>query len=170
MTSIDARTEARLAEALDYLDIRRLQNRYADIVTRRAWAELHEIMRPDCTLDLDLGDESKRFDGPQAIGDFIGDSLTQFEFFEFVILNTVIEVDVAAGVAGGRMYMQELRQNVDDGRRTNAYGVYHDRFERHDDRWWLAERRYASFSRTIAPGPEHEQVVFELKPLDLGSL
>ena len=27
--------EERLAEALDYLDIRRLQNRYADIVTRR---------------------------------------------------------------------------------------------------------------------------------------
>ena len=163
-------TEERLAEALDYLDIRRLQNRYADIVTRRTWDELHEIMRPGCTLELDLGDETKVFDGPQAIGDFIGDSLTQFSFFEFVILNTVIEVDVAGGVAGGRMYMQELRQNVSDGWRTNAYGVYHDRFERHDGTWWLARRRYASFSRTIAPGPENEQVVFPLKPLDLRSL
>lgn len=165
-----ATTDERLLEALDYLDIRRLQNRYADIVTRRDWAELHDIMRPDCTLELDLGDDAMKFDGPGAIGDFIGESLTQFSFFEFVILNTVIDVDVAGGVAGGRMYMQELRQNVSDGRRTNAYGVYHDRFERHDGRWWLARRRYASFSRTIAPGPEHEQVVFPLKPLDLGTL
>lgn len=165
-----ATTEERIADALDYLDIRRLQNRYADIVTRREWDELHEIMRPTCTLELDLGDESKTFDGPRAIGDFIGTSLEQFSFFEFVILNTVIDVDVAAGTAGGRMYMQELRQNVSDGRRTNAYGVYHDRFERHDGTWWLARRRYASFSRTIAPGPENEQVVFPLNPLDLRSL
>lgn len=169
--STDARsTEERLAEALDYLDIRRTQNRYADIVTRRAWAELHEIMRPTCSLELNLGDQEMRFDGPDAIGGFIGESLTQFEFFEFVILNTVIEVDVAAGVAGARMYMQELRQNVSDGRRTNAYGVYHDRFERLDGKWWLARRRYGSFSRTAVPGPEHEQVVFPLPEFDLGSL
>ena len=163
-------TEERLADALDYLDIRRLQNRYADIVTRRAWPELHEIMRPGCRLELDLGDNQMVFDGPQAIGDFIGEQLEAFEFFEFVILNTVIDVDVEAGVAGGRMYMQELRQNVSDGRRTNAYGVYHDRFERHDGAWWLARRRYGSFSRTIAPGPEHEQVVFPLPLHDLRSL
>jgi hypothetical protein len=163
-------TEERLAEALDYLDIRRLQNRYADIVTRRAWPELHEIMRPGCKLELDLGDNQMVFNGPQEIGDFIGEQLEAFEFFEFVILNTVIDVDVEAGVAGGRMYMQELRQNVSDGRRTNAYGVYHDRFERHDGSWWLARRRYGSFSRTIAPGPEHEQVVFPLPLHDLHSL
>jgi hypothetical protein len=48
--------------------------------------------------------------------------------------------------------------------------VYHDRFERHDGTWWLARRRYGSFSRTIAPGPEHEQVVFPLPLHDLGTL
>ena len=162
--------DARLAEALDYLDITRIHARYADIVTRRAWAELHEIMLPTCSLRLDLGDEAKSFDGPGAIGDFIGDSLTQFSFFEFVILNSVVEIDVAAGTAGARMYMQELRQNVSDGRRTNAYGVYHDRFERRDGKWWIADRRYGSFSRTIAPGPENEQVVFPLPVFDLRSL
>jgi hypothetical protein len=154
--------EERLAEALDYLDIRRLQNRYADIVTRRAWAELHEIMRPGCKLELDLGDNQMVFDGPQAIGDFIGEQLEAFEFFEFVILNTVIEVDVEAGVAGGRMYMQELRQNVSDGRRTNAYGVYHDRFERHDGTWSPAvatarspapSRRGRNTNRSSSPFP-----------------
>lgn len=166
MTSNDAR----LSEALDYLDIRRTQNRYADIVTRRAWAELHEIMRPTCRLELNLGDSTMAFDGPGAIGDFIGDQLTQFSFFEFVILNTVIDVNVETGVAGARMYMQELRQNVSDGRRTNAYGVYHDRFERHDGKWWIATRKYGSFSRTAVDGPENEQVVFPLPEFDLRSL
>jgi hypothetical protein len=150
--------DERLADALDYLDIRRLQNRYADIV------------RPGCRLELNLGDNMMAFDGPQAIGDFIAEQLTQFSFFEFVILNTVIEIDVEAGVAGGRMYMQELRQNVSDGRRTNAFGVYHDRFERHDGAWWLAHRRYGSFSRTITQGPENEQAVFPLPVFDLRDL
>ena len=161
----------RMAETVEYVALRRLQNRYADIVTRRAWAELHDIMRPDCSLSLDLGDDTKRFDGPGAIGDFIGAQLEQFEFFEFVILNTVIEIDMAAATAGARMYMQELRQNVSDGRRTNAFGVYHDHFERDGDgRWWITRRRYGSFSRTVAPGPEHEQVVFDLPVLALDEL
>ena len=165
---IDDRT---LAETVEYVAIRRTQDRYADIVTRRAWAELHEIMRPDCPLLLDLGDQQMSYDGPDAIGDFIGEQLEQFEFFEFVILNTVIEIDLDAGTAGARMFMQELRQNVSDGRRTNAFGVYHDRFERDDDGcWWIARRRYGSFSRTQVDGPEHEQIVFPLPDLPLGSL
>lgn len=161
---------ARLAEALDYLEIRRVQNRYADIVTRRAWPELHEIMEPACRLSLNLGDSRMSFDGPGAIGDFIGEQLEQFSFFEFVILNTVMDIDSGSGEAAARMYMQELRQNVSDGRRTNAFGVYHDRFRRHDGCWWIAERRYGSFSRTVAAGPENEQVVFPLPEFDLGRL
>lgn len=161
--------EARLAEALDEWAVRRLHSAYADIVTRRSWAELHEIMRPDCTLDLDLGDRTMRFDGPGAIGAFIGKELERFSFFEFVILNSVVKVDVGAGTAGARMYMQELRQDVDGGRRTNAYGVYHDHFERDaDDRWWIARRRYGSFSRTAATDADVDQDVFPLPvfPLD----
>ena len=37
------------------------QNRYADIVTRRAWPELHEVMRPDCTVTVDLTDRAIDF-------------------------------------------------------------------------------------------------------------
>lgn len=164
------RDEHRLAVALDELDVRRLQDRYADVVTRRAWAELHELMRPGCRLELDLADRQLAFDGPEAIGTFIGTQLDQFSFFEFVILNTVIEVDSAAGVARARMYMQELRQGVDDGRRSTTYGVYHDRFERHDDRWWFARRRYGSYSRTAAPGAAHDQDVFPLPVIPLDQL
>jgi hypothetical protein len=163
--------ERRLAETIEYVAVRRLQDRYADIVNRRTWEELHEVMRPDCRLTLDLGDRELAFDGPGAIGGFIGEQLEVFSFFEFVILNTVVELDLDAGTAGARMYMQELRQNVSDGRRTNAYGVYQDRFEQDPDgRWWIARRRYSSYSRTQVDGPEHEQVVFDVKVIPLSEL
>src|SRR6478609_9153270 len=163
--------DRRVAETVEYVAVRRVQDRYADIVTRRAWPELHELMRPDCRLSLDLGDRTLGYDGPQAIGDFISEQLEVFSFFEFVILNTVVEVDLDAGVARARMFMQELRQNVSDGRRTNAFGVYQDRFEQDPDgRWWFARRRYNSYSRTQIDGPENEQVVFDVPVIALGDL
>ena len=139
----------RIAETVAYTQLRRLQNRYADIVTRRAWPELHEIMRADCVVTVNLVDDEIHFAGPQEIGDFIAGQLEQFDFFEFVILNTVMDIDAVAGTATARMYMQEARQNISDGRRSDPFGVYHDRFER-DDRgsWWFARRRYQSYART----------------------
>ncbi|MEZ5166708.1 MAG: nuclear transport factor 2 family protein [Acidimicrobiales bacterium] len=145
---------AALDETIAYVALRRLQSRYADIVTRRAWPEFHEIMRPDCVVTVDLIDRAIDFNGPQAIGDFIGGQLEQFDFFEFVILNTVMEIDAAAGTAGARMYMQEARQNVADGQRSDTFGVYHDRFVRDaDGRWWFARRHYRSYARTRT-GPD----------------
>lgn len=160
-----------LAELAAYIGVRRTQDRYADIVTRRAWAELHDIMRPGCTITVDLIDRAIDFDGPQAIGDFIGGQLEQFDFFEFVILNTVIEVDPTAGRAGARMYMQEARQDMASGRRTDTFGVYHDRFERDDEgRWWFARRHYQSYARTTDADADRDLVVFDLPVMDLGAL
>lgn len=137
------------AETAAYIQLRRLQNRYADIVTRRAWPELHKIMRADCVITVNLLDHEIHFDGPGEIGDFIGGQLEQFDFFQFVILNTVMDIDASAGTAAARMYMQEARQNVSDGRRSDTFGVYHDRFERDaDGAWWFARRRYQSYART----------------------
>jgi hypothetical protein len=103
------------------------------------------------------------------MGDFIGRALGEFSFFEFVILNTVMDIDVAGGSAGARMYMHELRQGVEDGRRTDAYGVYHDRFQCDGSgRWWFANRRYRSYSRTADVDAEVDQEVFPVPfiPLD----
>lgn len=164
-------TADELAEMIAYTKLCRLQSRYADIVTRRVWDEMHEIMRPDCVVTVDLVDHSIDFNGPQAIGDFIGTQLEQFDFFEFVILNTVMEIDTEAGVAGARMYMQEARQFIAEGRRADIYGVYHDRFERDDDgRWWFARRHYRSYARTNPVGDEADLVVFELPDLKLDEL
>jgi hypothetical protein len=157
-----------LAEAVAYVALRRLQSAYADIVTRRAWDELAGIMRPDVTVEVDTLREKVTFTGPGEIGGFIGTQLEQFDFFEFVVLNTVMRIDAAAGTATARMYMQELRQDVADGRRTNAFGVYHDAFERDGEgRWWFARRRYRSYSRTAAVGSRAEQDVFDLPVIDL---
>lgn len=156
-----------LDEMVDFIAIQRVHAAYADIVTRRAWDELTTIMLPTCSLTLNLGDRTMSIDGPVAIGAFISEQLEQFSFFEFVILNSVVHIDDDGARAGARMYMQEARQNVTDGRRTDAFGVYHDRLERHDGKWWLAKRIYGSYSRTIAARPEHEQVVFPLPVHDL---
>ena len=160
-----------MAETIAYTAIRRVQDRYADIVTRRAWPELADVMRPDCRITVDLLDRAIDFHGPGEIGDFIGGQLEQFDFFEFVILNPVLAIDAEAGRAGARMYMQEARQEIATGRRTDTFGVYHDRFERDaDGAWWMARRHYQSYARMNPVGADADLVVFDLPVLDLDAL
>jgi len=160
--------EANVQETIAYLALQRLQNRYADIVTRRSWPELQDLMRADCVVTVDVIDREVEFDGPQAIGDFIAKQLEQFDFFEFLILNTVMKIDADQGTATARMYIQEARQSVADGRRADVFGVYHDRFVRDEDgRWWFAERHYRSYARTNSAGSSRDLTVFELPQRDL---
>ena len=157
-----------LDEVVAYIALRRLQSRYADIVTRRAWPELSEIMRPDCVITVDLVDRAIDFDGPTKIGDFIAAQIEKFDFFEFVILNTVMKIDAEAGQATARMYMQEARQSADSGERCDTFGVYHDHLERDTDGcWWFARRRYKSYARTNPSGPGPEMTVFDLPEISL---
>ncbi len=145
--------ESQLVETARYVAIRRLQNRYADICTRRTWPEMVEVFLPDAVVELDIRSGALlRLEGPAAVGDFIGAAIAGFEFFEFVILSHRIELDPAGTAASGRMYMCELRQEADTGRFTVAYGVYHDDYREVDGRWWIAGRRYHSLARTSATG------------------
>jgi len=143
--------DALLAETARYVAVRRLQNRYADVVTRRDWAELTEVFLPDAVVDLDTrAGQTFRLEGPGAVGDFIAEAIREMELFEFVILSHRIEVASDGTSAAGRMYMCELRQQ--SGRFTVAYGVYHDEYREVDGRWWIAGRRYHSLARTSATG------------------
>ncbi|HUJ66587.1 MAG TPA: nuclear transport factor 2 family protein [Acidimicrobiales bacterium] len=139
-------------EMADFVAIQRLQASYADIVTRRAWVELKQIFLPDITLQIDKRDGAPLlFRTPEAIGDFIRTSIEQFDFFEFVILNSVVDLgspDPARATA--RMYMVELRQSRDSGRRSNAFGLYRDTFVKQDEEWWFEARGYRSAARTAA--------------------
>lgn len=146
---------AALARTVDEAGIRSLQQAYADVVNRRAWAELHDLFRTDLVLELDLGTTHLRADGPDGVGAFIGERLEEFDFFEFVVLSSVVALapDGDPDHATARCYMCELRHGVADGRFSVAYGVYHDVHRRVDGRWWFARRRYTSWARTAADGP-----------------
>ncbi|MEE9414805.1 MAG: nuclear transport factor 2 family protein [Acidimicrobiales bacterium] len=159
-----------MQETIDYIAIRRLQNRYADLVTRRAWSELDDVMAPSCTVDLELHDRQFQFAGPVDFATFVAKSLEQFSFFEFVVLNTIIDVDHDAGIARARMWMVELRQNVADGRRSNTFGVYHDRMELVDDKWLFTSRRYSSLSRSAPADSNEDQLVFDPLIISLSDL
>jgi hypothetical protein len=145
-------SETPFTETADYVAIRRLQNAYADVVTRRAWPELAELFLADAPVEIDTRREGGVFHvtGPDALGAFIAGALEQFDFFEFVILNTRIEVAAAGDVdrADGRLYMSEIRSDAGTGRWNVSFGVYHDRYQRGDGRWRFAHRRYHSLGRT----------------------
>ena len=164
-------SEPALAEALAYLELQRLESRYADVVTRRAWDELADFVRADCPIVVDVRHKKFEFTGPTEYGQFIDRQLERFSLFQFVLINTVLRIDIASGVAAARVYMQEVRQNVSDGRRTDAYGVYHDRLVRGDDgRWWFARRNYRSFARNAEPRVNTDFDVFDLPVIDLNDI
>ena len=137
------------AEAVHDTLVRRLQHAYADVVNRRAWAELESLFRPDAEVVIDRrAGDSLRLVGGREVGAFIGSAIDHFSFFEFVILNAhiVFPDGPEAGTAVCRLVMCELRQD-ETGRFSTAFGLYHDRYLLKDDRWWFAERRYHSLAR-----------------------
>jgi hypothetical protein len=154
--------DALVAEAVHDTGVRRLQHAYADVVNRRAWPELDQLFVPDAPIVIDrrAGDPLV-LAGPASLGAFIGGSIEQFEFFEFVILNAHIMFPegASAGTAVSRLFMSELRQQRDSGRWTTVFGLYHDRYVLEGGRWWFAERRYHSLARS-----SHDLDVFPLPP------
>jgi hypothetical protein len=153
------------SEALDAWAISRLQSRYGDVVTRRAWAELEPLFLPGCPVRLDLRDgHVVELAGAQALGEFIAGAIERFDFFEFAVLNAVVDPSADPPAdrarASGRVYIWELRQAGGGGPWTNAFGLYEDTYARHEGRWVFARRQYASLART-GDGPA---VVFPVPP------
>jgi hypothetical protein len=154
---------AAVARAVDVVAIGQLAARYGDVVTRRAWGELPSLFAPGCPVTLDLrGGRVLELAGADDVGSFVAASVERFAFFEFAVLNHV--VDVAGDRATGRLYLWELRQEAATATWTNAYGVYQDDYARLDGRWVFARRRYASLARGTADAME----VFEVPPVAPG--
>ena len=153
-------------ETVDHLAITRLQSRYADIVTRRAWHELAEVFVDEMPLRLDTGTSPAReVAGAAEIGAFIDAAVQRFSFFEFIPLNTHIELYPGGerDTASARLWMCEVRCVADDvpgaGEWSTAFGLYRDTYRRHEGRWWFAQRDYRSLARTgvegaVLPFPE----------------
>jgi hypothetical protein len=136
-------------DALAYIAITRLQSAYADVVTRRAWPELDDLFVPGAPIHVDtVSNPVIEMVGARELGEFVDKAIEHFDFFEFVILSTVVDV-VDDSSARGRLYMVELRQEAETGEWSNAFGVYHDSYVVHDGRWRFAERHYQSLARKI---------------------
>ncbi len=149
-----------LTELIDRAAIHTLQARYADVVNRREWDELEELFVDQMPLHLDTVTAAPRtMTGAREVGEFIGSAIERFEFFEFVPLNTVIDLypDGDRDTATSRFWMCEVRCAGTDrdghgGEWSRAYGLYRDAYVRSEGRWWFSERRYRSLARTGEAG------------------
>ncbi len=138
------------SETLAYIAITRLQNEYADVVSRRAWDEVDDLFTDDSTVRLNLPPAAPLdYPGRGGIGPFIAGSIERFEFFQFVILNATVRV-LDDSSATGRMYMSELRQDAVSGGWSTIHGIYHDTYRRDpgDGKWRFADRQYQSLRRS----------------------
>lgn len=139
------------SETDDVVALWRLQSRYADVISRRAWPELHELFLPDTTVAIDTVTSPPRsITGPDAFGSFVAASIERFDHFAFVILNTVVELD-GPDDGRGRIFMCEIRHDQASDTWQNAHGLYEDRYRRVEGRWRFAHRQYRSLART-GPG------------------
>ncbi len=134
----------------DVVAIERLQSAYADVVNRRAWSELRELFVPDALIRIDTVTRPViEVVGPAQLGEFIGGAVERFAFFEFVRLNSHLELDDdPPGTARGRLFMCEVRRDVGTLDWSVAYGVYRDRYVRDGVRWRFGRRDYQSLTRT----------------------
>lgn len=135
----------------DVVAIDRLQSAYADVVNRRAWTELVGMFAADSVVRIDTVTRPVfELIGPEAVGEFIGAAVQRFAFFEFVRLNSHVElaVDGDVDLARARLFMCEVRRDVDTLDWSVAYGLYQDRYRRADDGWRFDRRDYQSLTRT----------------------
>jgi hypothetical protein len=133
-------------ETIDYIGITRLQAAYADMITRRAWDELPTIFCEGAKIVVDRMDGTPlELDGPAGLSAFVSNAIGHMDFFEFVILNTIVEIE--GGKAHGRMYMCEIRHDAKAGQ-TMSYGLYRDHYRKVDGRWRFHARHYRVMGRT----------------------
>lgn len=150
-----------MSDTDDIVAISGLQTHYADIINRRRWDELAECFLPDAEIRIDtVTRDPIEVVGPVALGEFIGSAVERFAFFEFVILNARIVTAAGGDPDRGtaRIFMCEIRRDIDTLAWSTAYGVYHDRYRRTPDGWRFERRDYQSLTRTdgdVFPFPHH---------------
>lgn len=133
----------------DVVALLRLQSTYADVVTRRAWPELHSLFVAEVDIEVDtVSSPAKRCTTANEFIEFVSEAVARFDHFQFVILNSVVEVDDNGTTASGRIFMCEIRHLTDSDEWSTAYGLYLDRYRKTDGTWWVTQRRYRSLART----------------------
>lgn len=146
-----------IADLVDERAIDRLQRGYADVINRRGWDELDDLMTANVEISLDtMSRPVINMCGPSEFAAFVSSAVERFAFFEFVILNAIVQLGPRDGASGfrsaaGRIFMCEVRREVDTLDWSVAYGVYHDIYAETSEGWRIAMRRYQSLTRTDGP-------------------
>ena len=143
----------RAARLIEEVAVGKLQARYGDAVSRRAWDEVAAMFTAGARVSLDLRGRTRELVGGDEIAAFIAEAVERFELFEFALLNAVADVGPSLDRATGRMYIWEIRQEA-GGPQSNAFGCYDDDYERDaDGTWRFAARRYATVARSDGDVP-----------------
>ncbi len=157
--------EKAIEEMASFQAIQRLLSAYADIANRRAWGELSELFLDDARIEVTpLQRPPLELTGPDSLGLFIAKAIERFEFFQFVLLNSRLEIRLEEDSARGRNFICEYRREKTSAKWTQVFGVYHDRYRRIEGRWWFEHR---TFNPLAATGSDN--LVFEI-PASLEAL
>ena len=139
-----------LAATVDRVAIDALQRAYADGVTCRRWAAVEALFVPDASVALDLVTRPGMvLASAYDIVTFLESAISDFEFFEFAIVNSHVDLwpEGDRSRATSRMFMCEIRTRRGATARDDAFGLYRDEYRKVDGIWRIAARRYRSVAR-----------------------
>jgi SnoaL-like protein len=132
-------TDARLATALDRLEIDDLLTRYAVAIDSRRWELLQTVFTPDATIDYSSSGAPKG--SVTEISEWLEKFLTPFAMNQHMTLNKYIVLDGDTGT--GRTYFLNPNSYLDENGQPRLIfvgGYYNDRFVRTADGWRISER------------------------------
>lgn len=154
----EATRDEAIEETVCRVAIQALQGAYADSINRRSFRELSALFLPDARIELTtLRQQPLVLTGPEALGRFIGEFAERLDFFQFVVLNSRLELRLDEEAALGRHFICEYRWEQAANRFTQVFGVYRDRYRRIDGRWWFEHR---AFDPLVSAGSDDRVVGF----------
>jgi SnoaL-like domain len=133
-----------------YLGIMRLQRAYADISTRRAWAEVPSLATPDAQFVFDTrSGQVFEVNGTAAYAEFGAKMTEAFSFYEYIPVNFVVSID-PEGTAQGRTFSLEVAEERETGDWLDFYGLYQDSYMLLEGNWRFTRRHYRTLGRRRA--------------------
>ena len=128
-----------LQEVSDRLELQDLVTRYADIIDRKAFAELSTIFTNDAMIDYEATGAPKC--SVQEMVAFLEEAMSLFPNHQHLVSNTQFRVN--GDTATGRvMCFNPMEMAVEGGTQTFILGIWYvDEFIRVDDRWLFASAR-----------------------------
>lgn len=128
-----------LQEISDRLELQDLVTRYADIIDRKAFAELSTIFTDNAVIDYEATGAPKC--SVQEMVTFLNETMSLFPNHQHLVSNTQFKVN--GDTATGRvMCFNPMEMAVVGGTQTFILGIWYvDEFVRVDDRWLFASRK-----------------------------